>query len=115
MDVGCGMWVWVWVSGNNIGEEGAKALGPHLATLANMRELDLDGRGSVVGMCLCAWLSRCCCDEERLCVCMWVSGNNIGEEGAKALGPHLAKLVNMNTLWLNGRKRLFRCHCGCDT
>ena len=31
-----------------------------------------------------------------------VSGNNIGEEGAKALGPHLAKLVNMSTLWLDG-------------
>jgi len=27
-----------------------------------------------------------------------VSGNNIGDEGAKALGPHLAKLMNMRTL-----------------
>jgi len=34
-----------------------------------------------------------------------VSGNNIGEEGAKALGPHLSKLVNMTELYLIGRKR----------
>ena len=34
-----------------------------------------------------------------------VSGNNIGEEGAKALGPHLAKLVNITELGLNGRGR----------
>ena len=33
-----------------------------------------------------------------------VSGNNIGEEGAKALGPQLAKVVNMTELVLNGRK-----------
>jgi len=32
-----------------------------------------------------------------------VSGNNIGEEGAKALGPHLAKLMNMRTLGLGGK------------
>ena len=32
-----------------------------------------------------------------------VSDNNIGEEGAKALGPHLAKLVNMHTLHLGGK------------
>ena len=36
---------------------------------------------------------------------VWVPGNNIGEEGAKALGPHLAKLVNINVLELYGRKR----------
>jgi len=30
-----------------------------------------------------------------------MSGNNIREEGAKALGPHLAKLSNMTTLHLN--------------
>jgi len=41
----CACWVWVWVSDNNIGEEGAKALGPHLAKLVNMTGLDLDGRG----------------------------------------------------------------------
>ena len=32
-----------------------------------------------------------------------MSGNNIGEEGAKALIPHLAKLVNMHTLGLGGK------------
>jgi len=32
-----------------------------------------------------------------------VSVNNIGDEGAKALIPHLAKLVNMHTLDLHGR------------
>jgi len=31
-----------------------------------------------------------------------MSGNNIGDEGAKALGPHLAKLSNMTTLYLQG-------------
>jgi len=31
-----------------------------------------------------------------------MSGNNIGDEGAKALGPHLAKLNNMETLGLGG-------------
>jgi len=30
-----------------------------------------------------------------------MSGNKIGEEGAKALGPHLAKLSNMTTLLLH--------------
>jgi len=29
--------------------------------------------------------------------------NNIGEEGGKALGPHLAQLVNMHTLGLGGK------------
>ena len=38
---------------------------------------------------------------------LWnVSGNNIGEEGCKALGPHLGKLVNMNTLGLGGKSVL---------
>ena len=35
-----------------------------------------------------------------------VSGNNIGVEGAKALGPHLAKLTNVATLH-------FACACCC--
>ena len=30
-----------------------------------------------------------------------MSGNKIGEEGAKALGPHLAKLSNMTTMKLH--------------
>ena len=37
--------------------------------------------------------------------CGCESDNNIGEEGAKALGPHLAKLVNMTLLGLDGRMR----------
>ena len=37
-----------------------------------------------------------------VCGCVGVSDNDIGEEGAKALGPHLAKLVNMSKLWLDG-------------
>ena len=41
-----------------------------------------------------------------------VSGNNIGEEGAKALGPHLAKLVNITVLWLNGKGRGWDVYCG---
>jgi len=36
-----------------------------------------------------------------LCVRL-MSDNNIGVEGAKALGPHLAKLNNMITLNLAG-------------
>ena len=32
-----------------------------------------------------------------------MSGNNIDEEGAKALGPHLAQLVNVHTLGLGGK------------
>jgi len=68
--------------------------------------------GSVGGMCVCVVVGSlcCCCDtkQEHLCVLgvrAWVSGNNIGEAGAKALGPHLAKLVKMNALGLNGTKR----------
>ena len=47
--------------------------------------------------------------RKNACACgmwVWVSGNNIGEEGAKALGPHLGKLVNMNTLGLGGKSVL---------
>jgi len=101
----CG--VWVWVSGNNIGEEGAKALGPHLAKLVNMTELYLKGRKRGWDVCMCV-RGGCFVVVKSTCACgvwVWVSDNNIGEEGAKALGPHLAKLVNMNKLWLTGRKR----------
>ena len=35
-----------------------------------------------------------------------VSDNNIGEEGANALAPHMGKLVNMNTLHLNSKRVL---------
>ena len=31
-----------------------------------------------------------------------VPGNGVGEEGAKALGPHLAKLNNLTTLEISG-------------
>ena len=63
-------------------------------------------------MCVCAWWLFGCVVvvvmRKSTCACgvwVWVSGNNIGEEGAKALGPHLAKLVNINALDLSGRKR----------
>ena len=89
----------------DIGEEGAKALGPHLAKLHNMTTLDLS----------CAWW-RWCLDVDRTWLFVggvarmmvaWLlracamSDNNIGEEGAKALGPHLAKLNSMTTLYLS--------------
>ena len=61
---------------------------------------------------MCAWWLFGCVVvvvmRKSTCACgvwVWVSGNNIGEEGAKALGPHLAKLVNMNTLVLSCKKR----------
>ena len=38
-------------TGNNIGNEGAKALGPHLAKLSNMTALHLICSCSVVGVC----------------------------------------------------------------
>jgi len=37
-----------------------------------------------------------------------MSGNNISEEGTKALGPHLAKLTNMVTFKLN--REPWRCY-----
>jgi len=40
------------------------------------------------------------CDVTHVVVVVVAAGNNIGEEGAKALGPHLAKLSNMTTLHL---------------
>ena len=92
------------MAANNIGEDGAKALGPHLAKLHNMKALHLS----------CAWWRWCldvhmwlfvgsvACVMRRgfVCACM-VSVNNIGVEGAKALGPHLAKLNNITALELN--------------
>jgi len=108
----------VGVSGNNIGEEGAEALGPHLAKLVNMTVLDLAGRKCRWRVCVCGGVVCCCCGcekQEHLWVCggVGVSDNDIGEEGAKALGPHLAKLVNMTVLDLAGRRCRWRvCVCG---
>ena len=100
------MRVCVCVSANNIGVEGTKALGPYLAKLNNMTTLKL----------LCAWW-RWCFGVHRpwlfvgtvvrmmvtwFCVCVCVlSDNYVGEEGAKALGPHLAKLDNLTALYLS--------------
>ena len=60
------------VTDNNIGVEGAKALGPHLATLVNMNKLDLCGRKRGWDVCVCVVVVSlcCCCDkkQERLCV-----------------------------------------------
>ena len=95
--------MWACVSGNNIGEEGAKALAPHLGKLVNMNKLGLGGK-IILGMRLCDarrwWYSDGC----FLWAC--VSDNNIGEEGANALAPHMGKLVNMNTLHLNSKRVL---------
>jgi len=43
-------------------------------------------------------------DDTWLCVCV-MSDNDIGVEGAKALGPHLAKLSSMTTLELGSASR----------
>jgi len=42
------------------------------------------------------------CDVTHVVVVVVATGNKIGDEGAKALGPHLAKLSNMTTLGLDG-------------
>ena len=39
----------------------------------------------------------CHVNQSHVVVCV-MSANNIGEEGAKALGPHLAKLTTMTTV-----------------
>ena len=88
------------MSGNNIGEEGAKALGPHLGKLVNMNALGLE-RKSVLGMRVCGVAGGTHQDGCFLWAC--VSDNNIGEAGAKTLAPHLGKLVNMNELGLGGK------------
>jgi len=82
-------------SGNNIGEEGAEALGPHLAKLSKMAKLNLAGPWLLmVGACGGWWR------DTYTSVCL--AGNLIGEEGAQALGPYLAKLSNMTELHLGG-------------
>jgi len=42
-----------------------------------------------------------------------MSVNNIREDGAKALGPHLAKLNNMTTLNLGCECSVFGVHPAC--
>jgi len=64
---------------NHIGDEGAEALSPHLAKLANITSLNL----------YCAF---------GACGCMPGADNNVGQDSAKALGPHLAKLESVTTL-----------------
>ena len=101
------------MSANNIGNEGAKALGPYLVKLNNLTALLLSC--TWLGLCLgrtkdrvACW--RCCMTGGPGFVCACVMpANNIGEEGAKALGPHLAKLSNMTALYLGCAWRRRRC------
>jgi len=81
------------VAGNKIGGEGAKALGPHLAKLSNITELDLGCARLLVFGGLGYYVTRAL-------VVSVVADNNIGKEGANALGPHLAKLSNVTLLKL---------------
>ena len=101
--------MWACVSGNNIGEEGAKTLAPHLGKLVNMDQLGLGGK-IILGMRLCD--ARCWWYSDGCFLWACVSDSNIGEEGANALAPHLGKLVNMNDLYLNGNIVLGMRVCG---
>ena len=83
------------VTGNNLGDAGAEALGPHLAKLSNMTRLGLVGECLLVVVMFVGWWQ---CDVTRALVVGVVTGNAIGREGAKALGPHLAKVSNMTDL-----------------
>jgi len=78
-------------------------MGPHLGKLVNMHTLDLAGTR-------CDVLRRWCCCLTCCVMCaLCGAGNQIGAEGAVAMGPHLGKLVNMHTLDLAGT----RCAGGC--
>ena len=69
-------------------------MGPHLGKLVNMHTLNLEGtRCDVLRRWLLLVFDLC-----ALCG----AGNDIGAEGAAAMGPHLGKLVNMHTLGLAG-------------
>jgi len=49
--------------------------------------------------------------SSNMCVCCVVwPDNDIGDEGATALGPHLGKLVNMRTLDVTGGDSTMSCH-----
>ena len=58
------------LSYNKIGAQGATSLGPHLARLTRIQQLDL-------------------------------SSNEIGAEGVRSLGPHLARLASMQKLHIS--------------
>ena len=49
--------------------------------------------------CGCCWRLTCC----GMCA-LCVTANDIGAEGAVAMGPHLGKLVNMHTLDLSSTR-----------
>ena len=86
------------LTGNKIGDAGAEALGPHLAKLSKMTHLNLGSSCLLVVVMFVGWWQ---CDVTRALVVGVVTGNCIGNEGAKALGPHLAKLSNMTCLELH--------------
>jgi len=83
-------------AGNDIGAEGAAAMGPHLGKLVNMHTLNLESTRCDV---LRRWLLFV---FDLLWYVLCGAGNDIGAEGAAAMGPHLGKLVNMHTLGLAG-------------
>ena len=69
-------------------------MGPHLGKLVNIHTLNLARTRCDV---LRQWLLLVfltCCGMCALCG----AGNDIGAEGAVAMGPHLGKLVNIHTL-----------------
>jgi len=76
--------------GNDIGAEGAVAMGPHLGKLVNIRTLNL--------ACTRCYDLRWALLVDLTCCDMCEAGNCIDAEGAVAMGPHLGKLVNMHTL-----------------
>ena len=80
--------------------EGVTALGPHLAKLASMTTLHL------TSACLVPVLGRSTACVGRVAqmvsTWLWMSGNKLGDEGAKVLGPYLGKLTNMTVMYLSG-------------
>jgi len=83
---------------SHIGDEGARALGPHLEKLTNMKRLNLYSAWCFgVHRALLWWSSVPSMMTTLLRLCL-LSDNHIGDEGAAALGPHLSKLTNMTSL-----------------
>jgi len=80
-------------TGNNISEEGAAVLGPHLGKLVNILTLILESTLCCVLWCGCAGVTS-----------VWLvwAGNELGDEGAATLVPHMAKLVKIKRLNLKG-------------
>jgi len=74
-------------------------LGPHLGMLINMLKLDL----RCTRCCVMRWmLEVLAClgvlGVTGLSLCVVWADNELGAEGAATLGPHLGKLLNLQTL-----------------